>query len=255
MVHECKVTVKLGSILLFVLSLIILGGCAHSLTKKASAETLQACQSNALLQKYHCSLSQVELAARNNDADAQYALGYMYYYGIDTPENMDGAKLWMRRAASQGQPQAIQALQILQISAVEEPPATPVSAKPAQAKTKVVKPVTATKAKTPAVKVSPVVAVPSQAALQGSYSIQLAASVSLPRLKQFVVANHLKGKAGFYKTCMKGTAWYMLIYGHYPNKAAASAALTKLPAGLKKQQPWLKSYKTIQAQVANGKTC
>src|SRR3990167_7844375 len=72
-----------------------------------------ACSTNAFLQKYDCSLSRVEEAAQSGDPDAQYALGYMYFYGIGTVRDTKAAKLWIRRAAAQGQPLAIRATHIL----------------------------------------------------------------------------------------------------------------------------------------------
>lgn len=43
----------------------------------------------------------------------QYALGYMYFYGIGTVRDTDVALLWIRRVAAQEQPLAIRATQIL----------------------------------------------------------------------------------------------------------------------------------------------
>ncbi|HLD09748.1 MAG TPA: SPOR domain-containing protein, partial [Methylophilaceae bacterium] len=45
--------------------------------------------------------------------DAQYALGYMYYYGIDTVRDEDTATLWIQRASAQGQPLAKKALKLM----------------------------------------------------------------------------------------------------------------------------------------------
>ena len=64
------------------------------------------CDKNAFLRKYDCSLSAIERAASRGDADAQYALGYMYFYGVGTVRDTEAATLWIDRAASQGQPLA-----------------------------------------------------------------------------------------------------------------------------------------------------
>lgn len=45
--------------------------------------------------------------------DAQYAVGYMYYYGKGVIENRKQAWFWIKRAAVAGQPDAIQAIRIL----------------------------------------------------------------------------------------------------------------------------------------------
>jgi hypothetical protein len=64
------------------------------------------CQNNPYLMKYGCSVDRIQTAAENGDPDAQYGLGYMYYYGIDTVRDQQTAQLWIKRAADQGQPLA-----------------------------------------------------------------------------------------------------------------------------------------------------
>ncbi|MBS0352200.1 MAG: SEL1-like repeat protein [Proteobacteria bacterium] len=71
------------------------------------------CSSNPFLQKYHCSFTRIEEAAREGNPDAQYALGYLYYRGIGTTQDRQTGLLWIRRAAAQGQPVAQQALKTL----------------------------------------------------------------------------------------------------------------------------------------------
>ena len=48
-------------------------------------------------------------AARGN-ANAQYTLGYRYYYGIGVEENISLARYWFSEAAKNNQPMAAQAL-------------------------------------------------------------------------------------------------------------------------------------------------
>jgi TPR repeat protein len=45
--------------------------------------------------------------------DAQYAVGFMYYYGFGVYEDRKLAVYWMRKAAAQNQPLAIEALKRL----------------------------------------------------------------------------------------------------------------------------------------------
>lgn len=71
------------------------------------------CQNNPYLMKYGCSVDKIQEAAENGDPDAQYGLGYMYYYGIDTVRDKDTAQLWIKRAADQGQPLAQKALSLM----------------------------------------------------------------------------------------------------------------------------------------------
>jgi len=63
---------------------------------------------------YQGSVQDVRAAARRGNPDAQYALGYMYYYGNGgLPRNVGMARTWIRRAAAQGQPQAIRAMRMM----------------------------------------------------------------------------------------------------------------------------------------------
>lgn len=51
--------------------------------------------------------------AKKGHPDAQYAVGYMYYYGEGVVEDRKKAKYWICLAAKAGQPDAVEALKIL----------------------------------------------------------------------------------------------------------------------------------------------
>ena len=83
---------------------LLLAACSHDKNNESqSFAGTSACGNNPYLQKYGCSLSTIEAAAQNGDPDAQYALGYMYFYGIGTVRDTKAAQLWINRAAAQGQ--------------------------------------------------------------------------------------------------------------------------------------------------------
>ncbi|MBA2656115.1 MAG: sel1 repeat family protein [Tatlockia sp.] len=52
-------------------------------------------------------------AADKGQVDAQYAVGYMYYYGKGVAEDRKKACIWINRAAAAGQIDAIKALKII----------------------------------------------------------------------------------------------------------------------------------------------
>src|SRR3990167_6483677 len=99
----------------FFILLLVLAGCGKKGEDNLSQsfKGTSACSNNAFLRKYHCSLSKIETAAQQGDPDAQYALGYMYFYGIGTVRDTAAATLWIRRAALQGQPLATKAMKML----------------------------------------------------------------------------------------------------------------------------------------------
>jgi DamX protein len=64
-------------------------------------------------QNYSLTYEQVREAAQDGDADAQYALGYMYYYGQNVTRNSNQARFWIRKAAAQNHQQATKALKMM----------------------------------------------------------------------------------------------------------------------------------------------
>jgi DamX protein len=73
----------------------------------------QAMIDPTLIQLNSLTFDQLQQAAEAGDPDAQYALGYMYYYGKKVPQNTAQAMNWIKRAAVQGQDQAVKALALL----------------------------------------------------------------------------------------------------------------------------------------------
>ena len=65
------------------------------------------------VQNYRDAFIHLKPEADKGQPDAQYAVGYMYYYGQGVIENREQAWIWINRAAKAGQPDAIQAIKIL----------------------------------------------------------------------------------------------------------------------------------------------
>lgn len=59
---------------------------------------------------YHQAFRRLEPLAQQGNSEAQYAIGYMYFYGLGTIQDQQLATQWIQAAARQGQPQAKQAL-------------------------------------------------------------------------------------------------------------------------------------------------
>lgn len=64
-------------------------------------------------QDYRRAFIRLKPEAERGQADAQYAVGFMYYYGRGVVEDRKKAWFWINLAASKGQPQAVAAAQIL----------------------------------------------------------------------------------------------------------------------------------------------
>lgn len=69
-----------------------------------------------ILADYHSAYKELYPVARAGKADAQYAVGYMQYYGLGTLRNRVSGMQWMEKSAKQGNKTAQQAIQQIQNS-------------------------------------------------------------------------------------------------------------------------------------------
>ncbi len=88
------------------LAVISLSGCTMQNKQQQMLEGQQYFEE----QNYTKAFKELKPLAEKGNPDAQYALGYMYFYGKGTPKDLPLALKWMNKAAQQGQPLAQQAL-------------------------------------------------------------------------------------------------------------------------------------------------
>lgn len=89
---------------------------------------LSACQnvnlsegiSSFRAQDYRRAFIRLKPEALKGQPDAQYAIGYMYYYGQGVVEDRRKAWFWINKAASVRQPDALAAIQILNQGTMEK---------------------------------------------------------------------------------------------------------------------------------------
>ena len=98
----------------FCLSIFLLGACQMTV-QAAGFQRSSVCSKSPLFRRYGCSFRRIKLAAKRGNTDAQYALGYLYYYGIGVGRNKRVGKWWIARAATKGHSQAIQVSKMLRI--------------------------------------------------------------------------------------------------------------------------------------------
>jgi DamX protein len=82
-----------------------------------------------------------------------------------------------------------------------------------------------------------------------TYAIQLAGSTKLNSLKRHFNATAIASKVKYFHTILNGKAWYVAIYGQYPSANAAQAAIKTLPTGIAQNNPWPRSYASMQAAI------
>lgn len=68
---------------------------------------------NFRTQNYRTAFILLKPEAERGQPDAQYAVGYMYYYGQGVVENRKQAWIWINQAAIAGQPEAVVAAKLL----------------------------------------------------------------------------------------------------------------------------------------------
>lgn len=85
----------------------LLSGCATSgLNLREGIRSFQ-------VQDYRQAFIRLKPEAEKGQADAEYAIGYMYYYGQGVVEDRKKAWYWITQAANAGQVDAQQAVKIL----------------------------------------------------------------------------------------------------------------------------------------------
>lgn len=266
---------------------LLMAGCDRKPTQHHQAMYNQACSDNPYLQKYGCSITKIQRAAENGDPDAQYGLGYMYYYGIGTVRDQQTAELWIKRAADQGQPLAQKAMSLINSGQsfhnlhqsassgyasapgagddTSTPSNTIVYQKPEDVSkmnsTAPTEPLTSHlpgyySGQSGSSAPTTTNASPSSdngttkfSSLKSPFTVQLMASNKLSDIKTFIADNQLGQKAQYFRTAMDGQPLYLLTYGKYQTEAEANAALSRLPANLKQHQPWVKSFAVVNEEV------
>jgi DamX protein len=78
-------------------------------------------------------------------------------------------------------------------------------------------------------------------------------SSRLPAVANIARSPRLQEQASIYKILRNGQDWYVLLYGVYNSRSEAKAAITGLPAGLRKNTPWLRPYADVQQEIRVGK--
>jgi DamX protein len=80
------------------------------------------------------------------------------------------------------------------------------------------------------------------------YTIQVMGVRSPELFDTFITENKL-ARVSYYRTKLNNQDWYVLVYGNYQSPEQAKSALAALPAGVKKQHPWVRSFKGIQQAI------
>ena len=78
------------------------------------------------------------------------------------------------------------------------------------------------------------------------YTLQLMGSHSEKAVNQYMLRHNLKHKAVYLRTFHRGKYWYIVLYGDFPDREQAKAAITRLPVAMRASRPWARRIGDIE---------
>lgn len=81
------------------------------------------------------------------------------------------------------------------------------------------------------------------------FTLQLIGVRSPASLRGYLRDHAIPAPVAYFRTRLKGGDWYVLVQGDYSSMAAARAAAALLPAPVRRDQPWPRSFTTIHADI------
>lgn len=200
-----------------------------------------------LSENYALAASLLRPLAEHGHAQAQYALGYMHYYGLGMTRDETAAIHWLRASAGQGDQQALEALSVLASRAPNKPP--PPSPEPMEGAT-VIRPH------------QPPTAVENVPAALGDhestpldmtnglswiraqnpdhYTLQLLSSSTEEGVKAYLREQAIGAQARYIRTSTPQGERFAVLYGTYASYELAQAAVAALPAPVRAGDPWIR---------------
>ena len=242
---------------------LLISGCASTPDYNNDQVRFEAGKEAFLTHEYVKASHLFEPLAVKGHSQAQYTLGYLYYYGLGIAQNSEVGKKWISSSAAKGNQRALKALELI-------------SKEEAKIKEKKVDEVEKTESDTPITIVEPPVEVaaaqlpstPSKPAPTvqlvesksdetkptewvfeqppGSYTIQLTSLTNEAAAQDFLANNSLDGATKLISYYSQGSRRYGIIYGSFPTYTEAKEALAKLPHSLANASPWIRNFSHLQ---------
>src|SRR5579872_2094784 len=228
----------------------MLVACATSTSKQSF--NYQQGKSSFEAGDYKEAFHQLLPIAAQGKPDAQYAVGYMYYYGYGVSEDSESGIFWMTKSAEQNYPPAIKALQLIHQRPPEAESFVPVESRRGEQRQSVLlqkireqheSSYVVTPKKMSYVepeKKPPEPIVEEKQELKREYALQLYGSYHLDSVKDLQSQLRLKNTGHIYQTTHEGKDWYVLTFGNFVTAHEASATQKNLPDELKKMHPWVR---------------
>lgn len=84
-----------------------------------------------------------------------------------------------------------------------------------------------------------------------AYTLQLLAVQNEPAIRKYIETHRLQGKVAYFQTVRQGQPWFSLVYGVYPDRKAAVAAIAALPPGLERKSVWLRRMGSVHEAIGS----
>lgn len=81
------------------------------------------------------------------------------------------------------------------------------------------------------------------------FTAQMSAGWSERDLRLFATRNGMTNKTAIYRTERDGKGWFSLVHGDFSSPSEATNAIAKLPEVWRKNQPWIRSFASVQKAI------
>ncbi len=86
-----------------------------------------------------------------------------------------------------------------------------------------------------------------------AYTLQIIGLTDRSKIPAYIKRHKLAGQVAYFKTSRNGKPWYPLLYGIYPDRAAAIAARPKLASQLRQKGIWARNLESVHKEIEAAK--
>lgn len=252
-----------------IFSVIILCLFMQSCSSPKMSQELQLGKTLYAAGDYKPAFRQLLPLAADGKAEAQYAVGYMYYYGYGVAQDTESGLFWMTKSATQNYAPAISALGMLARKEPHSSPSQPLykGEEPIRKPRNIPSHQPCIQPETPerendVLRTLPVRSPVSRDTLSqspvrkpllntpaiptSSYALQLRGAYDLNVIKKLRDRLALQETSQIWRMRQDGKDWYVLTYGKYHSITDATLALDRLPAKLQELGPWVRGTSGLE---------
>ncbi|OOG22719.1 sporulation protein [Thioalkalivibrio denitrificans] len=92
-----------------------------------------------------------------------------------------------------------------------------------------------------------------QAQPRDHYTVQIMGLSDLQALRRYGREQGIDRELAWFRTTRNGEAWYVLVAGNYPDAEAARASIAELPEAVRRNQPWVRTFGSVQEAMAQAR--